>query len=94
MVTEGGERQTLQFIEKGVQSDGQEGGEEKLVTLVDGVTNETVIEVLIDRLNYLNAKMYSGLNDQAIAHLQSALGVLQERTRQRIEAGTEGTNQA
>lgn len=94
MVTEGMERQTLQFIEKGPDSSTPEGEIPKLVTLVDGVTNETVIEVLLDRMHYLNEQMPSSHNDQAIAHLEGALSALQQRTAERTEAGTEGTTQA
>jgi len=97
MVTEGGERQTLQFIEKGPASfagSEEEAKDGKLVTLVDGVSTETVVSVLLDRLYYLNQAVPSSHNDQAIAHLEGVQDALRRRTQDRKERGIEGTDQA
>ena len=52
------ETQTIQFIEK------KQVVKDILVTVNDGTTNEEVIEMLIDRLNYLQI-------DQILKYLKS-----------------------
>jgi hypothetical protein len=84
---EGGYPQVLQFIRK---VEGKERG--SLVTLVDGTTNEEVLTVLIDRLNYLNQKLPSRQTAIAITKCQEALFWLQNRTVDRVYRGVEGTH--
>lgn len=57
-----------------------------------GTTNEAVLEVLIDRLRYLNAIMPSIYNEDAIDHLRHALQCLNDRTEDRIAREVEGTD--
>lgn len=66
---------------------------------IDGVTNEEVLRVLIHRLKYLNEEWQGGKfqckeNDVAIYHLEEALTRLEERTKNRIERGVEGTHKS
>ncbi len=80
--------QTIQFIEKGpIEKDGTE-----LVTMNDGTTNEEIIEVVIDRLKYLNGKFPCKENACAITHLEESLMWLEKRTRDRVKRGVEGQN--
>lgn len=63
---------------------------------VNGTTNEEVIELLIDRINSLNT-MLDGMyacpeNAMAILYLQSAKGILEKRTAQRVARNVEGTS--
>lgn len=57
----------------------------------NGAFIEGVISAAIGRLEFLNAKVPSPYNDSAIADLKSALKNLEDRTRERIERGVEGT---
>lgn len=78
------EGQRLQFIEKVPCPDG------KLRTVNDGTTNEEVLAVLIDRLNYLQAKFPCRENAVAITHIETALMWLNKRTADRLARGVEG----
>src|SRR3990167_2923046 len=80
--------QTLQFIEKVLDTDSQEPGD--LRTVNDGTTNEEVLAVLIDRLNFLQAKFPCRENAIVITKLQESLFWLQYRTEQRKLRGVEG----
>lgn len=64
---------------------------------VNGVTNEEVIQALVDRLNSLqemNDRKYACKeNAVAITHLETALAWLNLRTKRREDRGVEGTNQ-
>ncbi len=60
---------------------------------VNGIQNEPVIAILIDRLKYLDGLFPSEYNKAAIHHLQSALDSLEARTKDRQNRGVEGTNQ-
>jgi hypothetical protein len=78
--------QYIQFIEKApVTSDSTE-----LRTVNDGATNEDLLAVLIDRLNYLNAKFPCRENSSAITHIETALFWLNKRTADRVKRGVEG----
>lgn len=81
--------QTIQFIEKAPKEDGST----ELVTVNDGTTNEAVIEVLLNRLNYLQAKFPCRENAIAITKLDEALLWLNKRTADRMKRNVEGTNQ-
>lgn len=60
---------------------------------VNGLTHEALLAILADRLVCFQAGPYAcDENAAALAHIQSAQGVLQDRTRRRMEAGIEGTH--
>jgi hypothetical protein len=75
--------QELQFIEKNPQ--GQD-----LVTVFDGTTNEEVLEVLINRMEYLQNKFPCRENSIVITKLQESLMWLNKRTADRIVRNVEG----
>lgn len=77
--------QTLQFIEKRPDPAGG-----TLETVNDGTTNEEVIAVLIDRINYLNSKFPCRENSIAVTKLEEALLWLNHRTAKRKARGVEG----
>ena len=64
--------------------------EGKLQTINDGTTNEEVLEILIDRMNYLQSKFPCKENACCITHLEEALMWLEKRTRDRVKRGVEG----
>ncbi len=80
--------QVLQFIEK----EPVEAGNFTLKTVHDGTTNEEVLAMLIDRLQFLIAKVPSKESAIALTRLQEALLWLQFRTMNRKAAGVEGTH--
>ncbi len=77
--------QILQFIEK-TPSD-QTGG---LLTKCDGTTNEDVMRVLINRIQFLNGKFPCRENSIAITKLEESLMWLEKRTADRKARGVEG----
>ncbi len=79
--------QIIQFIEKAPTP----GNETRLYTVNDGTTNEAVLEMLIDRMLLMNAKLPSRDTSIAITHLEDALLRLEKRTRDRQKRGVEGT---
>lgn len=91
---EGTNPQTIQFIEKeGVKDDkGYFTGE--LITINDGTTNEEVIEMLINRLTFLNNKFPCRENALAITKLEESLFWLEKRTKNREKRGVEGKHEA
>ena len=74
----------VQFIQK-EEKDG------KFVTVHNGTTNEEVLEMLIDRIMFLDRKLPSEENMKALGQLISALNHLRVRTAERKERGVEGT---
>lgn len=80
------EGQKLQFIHK----EPVEVGSTELKTVNDGTTNEAVIEVLLDRMNFLNEKFPCKENKKAIKHLKKSLKWLEARTKGRVKRGVEG----
>lgn len=99
--------QTIQFIEKwpygqikGTIRDINMTDDERikyqnetdLVTMNDGTTNEELIEVLIDRLNFLQSKFPCRENAIAITNLEQALMWLEKRTKDRLKRNVEGKN--
>ena len=88
--------QEIQFIEKKekvVSIDQITNSIEKsLVTVNDGTTNEEVLEVLINRLQVLSAKLPSRETSIAITKLEEALMWLNKRTQDRLKRGVEGTH--
>jgi hypothetical protein len=88
-------RQEIQFIEKLPQQ--QVTGETPtpgslttLVTINDGTTNEEVLEVLINRMNYLQMKFPCRENAIVITKLEESLMWLNKRTADRQNRGVEG----
>jgi len=78
----------LQFINKVKQEDGS------LVTVADGTTNEEVLRVLIDRMNYLQKRMPCRENAIVITKLEESLMWLEKRTEDRKARGVEGAEKA
>ena len=62
---------------------------------VNGITQEALLAIVIDRLRSFQAGPYS-CRDNAVAltHCEDALMWLQRRTRARIKRGVEGTHEA
>lgn len=98
--------QTIQFIEKKsvveMRLEGicmPDGGHypsnlDTLVTINNGTTNEEVLEMLIDRMKYLQAKFPCKENACCITHLEEGLMWLEKRTKDRQKRGVEGKPQA
>ena len=76
--------QTIQFIQKELVGD-------KLVTVLDGTTNDEVLKVLIERMNALQAKMACRENAIALTHLETALLWLEKRKADRTSRNVLGT---
>ena len=83
------EGQTIQFIHKD-----KPNGLFEYETINDGTTNEEVLEILIDRMYYLNDKFPCRENSIAITKLEEALMWLNKRTQDRINRGVEGKHKA
>ena len=77
--------QELQFIDK---VPGDEPG--SLKTLADGTTNEEVLEVLIDRMKFLQDAFPCRENAIVITKLEESLMWLNKRTQDRIKRNVEG----
>lgn len=84
--------QTIQFIEKTTDPSGIGVGGDgvTLHTVNDGTTNEDVLEMLIDRMKYLQSKFPCKENACCITHLEEGLMWLEKRTRDRQKRGVEG----
>lgn len=78
--------QTLQFIHK----EPKDADSTELVTISDGTTNEEVIEVLIDRMNFLQSKFPCKENAIVITNLEESLMWLNKRTSDRLKRNVEG----
>lgn len=76
--------QRIQFIEK-IPNEKNE-----LITLNNGTTNEEVIEMLINRMEYLQNKFPCEENEICIIYLEKALEQLHKRTKDRINRSVEG----
>lgn len=81
--------QQLQFIQK----EPVESGSTEMKTVHNGTTNEEVLAVLIDRIQFLNAKFPCKENAVALTHIETALLWLNKRTADRKARGVEGTHQ-
>lgn len=81
--------QVIQFIEK-VPLSGEGVPEGALQTISDGTTNEEFLRVLIDRLNFQQAKLPCRENAIAITHFETGLLWLEKRTADRKARGVEG----
>jgi hypothetical protein len=91
---ENGPAQTLQFIEKVMAPVQSEQVSHALVTVNDGTTNEEVLRVLIDRLQYLNGKFPCRENAIVITKLEESLMWLNKRTADRQARSVEGKAEA
>lgn len=80
--------QTLMFIEKGATGGGG------LIRLNPGTTNEEVLAVLANRLNFLYTKLPDPHTAEALLCVQKAISELEARTAERKERGVEGTHNA
>jgi len=91
---EGTNPQFLQFIEKlpGHDSMKKSPSDQQFTTVRDGTTNEEVLAVLIDRLKYLQEKLPCDENILVIENLETALYILNERTRKRQAQQVENTS--
>lgn len=83
------EGQSLQFIHKEPVIEGSS----ELKTVSDGTTNEEVLEVLINRLGYLQSKFPCRENAIVITKLEEALMWLNKRTADRVKRNVEGKNE-
>jgi hypothetical protein len=57
---------------------------------VNGITNESLLAILIHRTKILNEKFQCSENDRAIQHMEEALANLEVRTARRIVRNVEG----
>ena len=73
--------QTLEFIKK---EDG--------LMIHDGTTNEEVVEVLIDRMTFLDQKLPCRDNGMIISALNMALGHMRDRRKKRLAQKVLGTD--
>lgn len=59
----------------------------------DGVTNESLLAILIDRQRGFQSGKFACIENQiALGHLEAAMAILQYRTEARIRRNVEGTN--
>lgn len=79
--------QTVRFIHKEPIK-----GATELETVSDGTTNEAMLEVLIDRMKFLQDKFPCKENAIVITNLEESLMCLEKRTKDRITRGVEGEN--
>ena len=84
----GGQTQVIQFIEKEQVCKGAV----ELRTVFNGTTNEDVLRVLIDRMNFLQEKVPCRENALVITKLEESLMWLDKRTSDRIARKVEGQN--
>lgn len=81
--------QTIQFIQK----ESLDPVNPRLSTIVNGTTNEEVLRVLIDRMQFLQGKFPCRENSIVITKLEESLMWLEKRTADRQARKVEGTNQ-
>jgi hypothetical protein len=80
--------QIIQFIHKEPNPENND----QLQLASDGTTNEELLKVLIDRMQFLNTAFPCRENAVAITNLEQALMWLEKRTRDRIARSVEGKN--
>lgn len=61
---------------------------------VNGVTNEALLAILIDRTKVLNDAFPCEENEVALTHMWDALRSFESRTAKRLARGVEGKNEA
>lgn len=57
---------------------------------VNGVTNESLLAILIHRTTHIDRQFPCLENRSAISHMQDALNALEARTARRVQRGVEG----
>lgn len=77
--------QELQFIQKEPIE-----GTTELKTVSDGTTNEELLSVLINRMNYLQSKFPCRENALVITKLEESLMWLEKRTSDRMKRNVKG----
>ena len=87
--------QEIQFIEKVRRCEApmmspKDSDPNELITLNDGTTNEEILEMLIDRMYYLQNKFPCRENSIVITNLEESLMWLNKRTQDRINRNVEG----
>ena len=85
---EGSAPQIIQFIHKELDPVQSEPG--KLLTINDGTSNEELLNVLIDRIQYLQRQFPCRENAIVITKLEESLMWLEKRTRDRVARKVEG----
>ncbi len=83
---EGTNQQIIQFIQK----EPDQKDSTQLCTIHDGTTNEEVLEMLIDRMKYLQDKFPCRENAIVITKLEESLMWLNKRTSERVKRNVEG----
>lgn len=81
-----GQPQVVQFIHK----EPVDVGRKDMRTVSPGTTNEEVLDMMHDRLEFLQGRMPCPENAEAIACIKTARRVLAERTARRQAIGIEG----
>lgn len=81
--------QVIQFIHKE-----KAAGSDDLKLISDGTTNEEVLEMLIDRMQYLQSKFPCRENAIVITKLEECSMWLNKRTNDRTKRGVEGKHKA
>jgi len=84
------EGQELRFIHKEPVIDTTSSSAGEMRTVSDGTTNEEVLEVLIDRMNYLQSKFPCRENAIVITKLEECLMWLNKRTADIVKRNVEG----
>lgn len=79
----GGQTATIDFQRGPVKDNG-----------VNGLTNEALLAILINRTQHLDDKFPCKENKEALFHMEAALEWLNQRTAARLQQGVEGTNVA
>lgn len=59
---------------------------------INGIQNEHLIAILINRIGYLDSQFPCEENKQCLTHLQIAMDYLEQRTRDRLARQVEGEN--
>lgn len=86
----GNPHQTLKFINKAPNLDENAKPDGTLHLVYDGTTNEEVLAMLIDRMQYLQEKFPCRENAIVITKLEESLMWLEKRTKDRTKRGVEG----
>lgn len=61
---------------------------------VNGITNESLLAILVHRTKFLDSKFPCEENKAAIRHMEAALSALEARTTNRVLRGVEGSNES
>ena len=80
----------IQFIEKVPALDESQKATGELITVNDGTTNEELLAILINRMQYLQDKFPCRENALVITKLEESLMWLEKRTNDRKKRGVEG----